>query len=90
MVKKNKKNIQQFQEALLSNTGFIKHESNEPSNKSESPSLIEDAILKKLELLAEFENIEISELINKALNHFLRLKGLQLEQAKKARDEKNS
>lgn len=85
MAKKVKKNIKDFKQALLSNTDYIKEEKAEPGNIETTPSLIDEEILKKLELLAEFENIELDEMVNKALNHFLRLKGIQLEQAIKAK-----
>jgi hypothetical protein len=88
MVKKTKKNIKQFQQALLSNTGFIKQtDENEAMQLPEpviSPeSVIDDEVMEKFILLANFEGSNTNELINKALNHYLRLKSLQLEEAMK-------
>lgn len=88
MAKKVKKNIKDFKQALLSNTDFIKDETPVESNIEPTPSLIDEEILNKLEILAEFENVQLYEMVNKALNHFLRLKGMQLEQAIKAKQSK--
>jgi len=80
MAKKTKKDLKQFQQALLSNTDFIQHTEatlNEPLIKE--VSLVEDAIMEKFKLLATFEGVTEKELINQALNHYLRLKSLQLE-----------
>jgi hypothetical protein len=87
-MKKTKKNIKQFQQALLTNTGFIKQsEEAEPIPAAPHESLIEGDTLQKFTLLAEFEGTNTKELINKALNHFLRLKSLQLEEAMKKQKE---
>lgn len=87
-MKKTKKNIKQFQQALLSNTRFIKQtEESEPIPAAHHEAIIEDEILQKFTLLAEFEGTHTKELINKALNHFLRLKSLQLEEAMKKQKE---
>lgn len=83
--KKTKKNITDFKQALLSNTNFIKEESSVKNNIEPTTSFIDEEIMHKLKILAEFENIELDVIINKALNHFLRLKGIQLEQAIKAK-----
>lgn len=85
MSKRGKKNVKDIQSALLSKTGFLNRE--EPTEEVESTSepLIDQEILEKLEILAEYEKTETSELINKALHHFLRLKGLQLEKAMAAK-----
>ncbi|MFA6400303.1 MAG: hypothetical protein WCX31_01560 [Salinivirgaceae bacterium] len=79
---KKTKNTKQFQQALLSNTDFIQHTEatlNEPLIKE--VSMVDDAIMEKFKLLATFEGVTEKELINQALNHYLRLKSLQLEQA---------
>ncbi|PKP10139.1 MAG: hypothetical protein CVU09_08405 [Bacteroidetes bacterium HGW-Bacteroidetes-4] len=87
-MKKTKKNIKQFKQALLTNTGFIKqNEEPEPIPAAQHESLIESDILQKFTLLAEFEGTNTKELINKALNHFLRLKSLQLEEAMKKQND---
>lgn len=88
MAKKKAKNINQMKEALLSNADFIKSHESEPTNDIQTESIIDDEILDKFEALAAYENTEASELINKALKHFLRVKGLQVEMALKARDNK--
>ena len=82
----NKKNIKDFRQALLSNTDFIR-QGNEPEEPVVQETFIDEELMNKFELLAEFEQTTPKELIQKALNHFLRLKGLQLEQALKARNQ---
>ena len=85
--KKKKKDINQFKEALFSNTDFLKD--NKPKNDVKpvvdavATDIIDSDIRNKFKLLADFEDIDEVELINKALNHYLRLKGMQLEQAMK-------
>lgn len=83
--KKAKKNIKQFKQALLSNTGFIKEAEPIANTKQPQPTVIDEVIMAdvrdKYRILAAFEKIDEKELINKALNHYLKLKGLQLEQA---------
>jgi len=85
--KKLKKNINQFKQALLSNTDFIKEsgssEYNKPSEKLVMELIIDEDVKEKFKILANFEKTSEKELINKALNHYLKLKGLQLEQAMK-------
>ena len=87
MAKKSKKNINQFKEALFSNTDFLKEaetsEDNEQITEIISDDVIDNEVREKFKLLANYEKIDEKELINKALNHYLRLKGLQLEQAMK-------
>jgi len=84
MAKRNKKNIKDIQAALLSNTDFLnKEETIEQEEIQEN--IIEEDVLEKFKALAEYENTEAKELINKALNHYLKLKGLQLELALKAK-----
>ncbi len=88
MAKKKAKNINQMKEALLSNAGFIKNHESEPIDDIQAESINEEGTLDKFEALAEFEKTEAKIIINKALNHFLKLKGLQLEMALKARENK--
>ena len=89
------KNIKQFKKALLSNTEFIKKEDNNTdvednsANENISESIIDSDVLEKFELLADFEKTDKKTLINNALNHFLRLKGAQLELAKKQKYDGN-
>ncbi len=79
--KKTKKNVSDFQSALLSNTPFIK-QADEPQNEANN-TLIDPDLLLKIKALAQYEKTTESLLINKALTHFLRLKGLELEAALK-------
>lgn len=87
VTKKNKKDINQFKEALFSNTDFLKDaeakEEVEPQIELVKENIIDSDIREKFKLLADFEKVDEKELINKALNHYLRLKGMQLEQATK-------
>jgi len=80
---KGKKNIADFSSALLSNTKIIKNNTGDPSSMDESDlenknstslDLINSDVIKKYEQLAFQENIELSELINLALEHFLNMK----------------
>lgn len=84
-VYKQKKNIKQFKQALLSNVGFIKETIPADIPKIEVSPVIDDVIendiREKFKILATFEGIDEKTLINKALNHYLKLKGIQLEQA---------
>jgi hypothetical protein len=84
MAKKTKKSVVQIQEALLSNTGLLKPSvENVVEQPSPSEKLIDDDLMEKLEILAQFQKTTPKELINKALSHFIRLKGIELEQAQK-------
>ncbi len=84
MAKRSKKNIKQIQDALLSNTGFLNREDSS-GEETIHQDIIDDEVLTKYEALAEYEKTDTKTLINKALGHFLKLKGLQLEQALKNR-----
>jgi hypothetical protein len=83
--KKPNKNIKQFKQALLSNAGFIKESIPAEIPKQEissvSDEIIDIDVRDKFKILATFEGIDEKVLINKALNHYLKLKGIQLEQA---------
>lgn len=87
MATKKKKNINQFKEALFTNTDFLKGaEENEVAKINPEiiiEGIIEEDVREKFKLLANFEKIDEKDLINKALNHYLKLKGFQLEQAMK-------
>jgi hypothetical protein len=86
---KNKHTINDIQKALLSSTKYIKEPepvAAEPTkmNGGDSNRLqvnIDPIILKKISILAPYLGETPDELINKALNHFLRLKSIQLDQA---------
>jgi hypothetical protein len=84
MAKKTKKSVMQIQEALLSNTGLLKPPVETGAQPPElTGKLVDDDIMGKIEILAQFQNITPRELINKALNHYIKLKGIELEQAQK-------
>lgn len=80
MAKHKSKSIKEIQAALLSNTKILSKE--QVVEKTDNGSEIIDAdVMRKIHILAEFENVPVEELLNKALSHYLKLKGLQLEQA---------
>ncbi len=86
---KNKHTINDIQKALLSSTRYIKEE--DMRDDSEPAAIIgsdlaqqvkiDPIIMKKIKILAPYLGETPDEMINKALNHFLRLKSLQLDQA---------
>ncbi|HNS30827.1 MAG TPA: hypothetical protein PKL52_09895 [Tenuifilaceae bacterium] len=89
---KNRRTISDIQKALLINTKFIKEpeeveepivkaEKKEPEPIANDKINIDEVVLKKYKILAPYLGDSVEELINKALNHFLRLKSLQLDQA---------
>ncbi len=87
---KSKHTINDIQKALLSNTKYIKESDRvkKPIEKIEQPkSVVEGGVnidhitLKKFKILAPYLGESVDDLVNKALNHFLRLKSLQLDQA---------
>lgn len=91
MAKKSKHTINDIQKALMSNTRYIKEE-DEPAEPTTKPSnhqantavpqvAIDPLIMRKIKILAPYMGETTDELINKALNHYLRLKSLQLDQA---------
>ena len=75
----NKKNINDFQKALLSNTKIIGKENNEltENNKSMGEDVkINPEIIEKYKALAEKHNlVSYTNLMEIALNHFLDLEG---------------
>jgi hypothetical protein len=87
---KNKHTINDIQKALLSNTRYIKDEDMVSKEivepvvsvpNSDTQVNIDPLTMKKLRILAPYLGETTDELVNKALNHFLRLKSLQLDQA---------
>lgn len=87
MAKKTKKSVKQIQEALLTNTGLLRPViENEPQPIVPADPIIEHELMEKLELLARYQKTETKDLINKALQHFIKLKGIELEQAQKMFD----
>ena len=89
---KNKKKITDFKDALLNNTKFIGKENEVSSNFDEvlesSPNnkifRIDNNIAEQFEILAEFEKVSFKVQIDKALNHYLRLKRIKIEEAKES------
>lgn len=51
------------------------------AEKGENDITINARVIKQFRILARYQNEPVDGLINKALDHFLRLKSLQLEQA---------
>ncbi len=87
---KSKKTISEIQKALLTNTRFIKED--EPAVEITKPGKIEvkpnpqdfaldPSVVKRYKILAAYLNVPIDELMNTALNHYLKLKSVQLEHA---------
>lgn len=93
MAKKTKKNVRSIKDALLSNAGYIKQTTEDQiEDKSEEivannvhNCTINPELLDKFAALSEYENIALKEQLEKALNHYLKLKGLQLQEALKNR-----
>jgi hypothetical protein len=83
----SKKNIEKFQEALSSNTEFLNEDTLEDNvlfgsvKKSDLEFTIDKLTYKKFKILASHQKRETKDLINEALNHYLRLKKLYLEEA---------
>jgi hypothetical protein len=82
---KNKKKLSDIKNALLANTSFI-------NNVEEPASVIEPLenmveidkhVFSKMKMLAKLYGKGKEELINEALNHYLRLKKLDIEEALK-------
>ena len=87
---KNRRTISDIQKALLTNTQYIKESDsvNKPVEKvveqkpqPKDQANIDPVVLKQFKILAPYLGESVDDLINKALNHFLRLKSLQLDQA---------
>ncbi len=92
---KSKQTINDIQKALLSSTRYIKEEDNLPKEDNHPKAgiaktakaevneqvKIDPIVMKKIKILASYLGETNDEMVNKALNHFLRLKSLQLDQA---------
>lgn len=84
---KNKKNIEKFQEALSSNTEFLNEEKFEDEvlfgseKKSDLVISIDRMTFRKFKILATHQKRNTHELMQEALDHYLRLKKLYLEEA---------
>jgi hypothetical protein len=90
---RGKLTVEDIQKALLTNTNFIKNET-DPENTlldrvlasngvkaSPHDIRIDPVVLKKFKILATYQKVDHGELINQALEHYLKLKSMQLEQA---------
>ncbi len=77
--------MRQIQDALLTNTGLLKQpdEVEQQEKNAEVERFIQPEILEKFEILANFEKTTTKDMINSALQHYIKLKALQLEQAMK-------
>lgn len=86
---KSKKNIEKFQQALSSNTEFLNEENFEDEvlfgseKKSDLVISVDRLTFRKFKILATYQNKNTQELMHEALNHYLRLKKLYLEEAMK-------
>ena len=76
-----KKSVDDIRNALLSNTTYIPQSMVSVSEKEVSTVDIPPRILRQFKILAAYQKTEMQELIDEALNHYLKLKSLQLEQA---------
>ena len=84
---KSKKNIEKFQEALSSNTEFLNEEYFEDEvlfgseKKSDLVISVDRMTFRKFKILATYQKRNIQEVMHEALEHYLRLKKLYLEEA---------
>ena len=84
---KSKKNIEKFQQALSSNTEFLNEENFEDEvlfgseKKSDLVISVDRLTFRKFKILATYQNRNTQEIMHEALNHYLRLKKLYLEEA---------
>ena len=82
-----KKDISKFQEALSSNTEFLNEDNLEDEVlfgteiKGNQVISIDGLIYKKYKILSIYKKQEMQEILHDALNHYLRLKKLDLEAA---------
>ena len=87
---KKKRKISDIKSALLSNTHFIKNTEEEKQlvtkNVVEIPEnavQIDKQNLSRLKILANYYGKDTQHLVNEAINHYLRLKKLDIDQALK-------
>ena len=84
---KSKKNIEKFQEALSSNTEFLNEENFEDEvlfgseKKSDLVISVDRMTFRKFKILATYQDRNTQEVMHEALNHYLRIKKLYLEEA---------
>ena len=84
---KNKKNIEKFQEALSSNTEFLNEDNFEDEvlfgseKKSDLVISVDRMTFRKFKILATYQDRNTQEVMHEALDHYLRIKKLYLEEA---------
>lgn len=90
---KGKKDIRAFQDALLSNTSYIKNDVDQAilakhpnMGTSGHPVEIDPNVMEKFKALADYQKKPADELVNLALNHFLGLKSLRVEEAMRKKE----
>ncbi len=84
---RNKKNISDFETALLSNTKIIKNTTkkeeiveNHSAGKIDQSHLINKETLEKFTRLSKRKNIDLETLIDLALNHFINMENVFFEE----------
>jgi hypothetical protein len=88
---KKKRKISDIKSALLSNTSFIKNTELETKEdiKKPAPKLpdnmveIDKSVLSRIKILANYYQKDYQELIGEALQHYLRIKKLDVDEALK-------
>ena len=84
---KSRKNIEKFQEALSSNTEFLNEDTFEDEvlfgseKKSDLVISVDRMTFRKFKILATYQDRNTQEVMHEALNHYLRIKKLYLEEA---------
>lgn len=83
----NKKDIEKFQAALSSNTEFLNEDKLEDEvlfGSEKTPEFIvpvEKLAFKQFKILAMYQKRDVNDVIQEALNHYLRLKKMYIEEA---------
>ncbi len=82
---KQKKKLSEIKDALMMGTSFMKNKEPIPEKPVLSDHMIEidKSVFNKLKVLAAYYKKEPSELVNDAINHYLRIKKLDIDEALK-------
>jgi len=82
---KQKKKLSEIKDALMSGTSFMKNQAPIVEQQVVSDHFVEidKSVFSKIKLLASYYKKEPSEIVNESLNHYLRLKKLDIEEAMK-------
>lgn len=89
---KKKRKISDIKSALLSNTSFIKNSEEDKSVESkgnvvdvlpENAVEIDKSTLSRIKILAKYYEKDYQEVVGEALQHYLRIKKLDVEEALK-------